>query len=243
MSAKLEKKVFYLQAYCAVITLLVGSFLVVGFATQQKQKFTEIDVERINVVEKDGQLKMVISNQERQHPGIVDGKVIERKYARPPGIIFFNHLGDEMGGLIFGENGGKGHFGSLTFDKVRNDQTIGFQHLESDNGDYMDGLTLWQRPNLTATEFGKKYDEAMKMPDEAAKKAALKIMADNNELTTQRLFIGKRRNNSTLITLSDIKGNPRINMSVAADGNPKLEFLDETGKVIYSLPEAGIGKK
>jgi len=43
--------------------------------------------------------------------------------------------------------------------------------------------------------------------------------------------------------MSDAKGKPRINMSVAADGNPKLEFLDEMGKVIYSLPENAASKK
>jgi hypothetical protein len=36
-----------------------------GFTQTQKQKFAEIDVERINIVEKDGKLRMVISNQDR----------------------------------------------------------------------------------------------------------------------------------------------------------------------------------
>lgn len=40
------------------------------------------------------------------------------------------------------------------------------------------------------------------------------------------------------VRMSDIKGNPRIRMQVAPDGSPKLEFLDEAGKVIYSLPAA-----
>ena len=37
--------------------------------------------------------------------------------------------------------------------------------------------------------------------------------------------------------MSDIKGKPRIRLQVAPEGTPKLEFLDEGGKVIYSLPE------
>ena len=48
-----------------------------------------------------------------------------RPNGRPPGLIFFNHRGDECGGLIFDENGGKGHFISLTLDKSRQDQTVG----------------------------------------------------------------------------------------------------------------------
>lgn len=239
----LERKVFYLQAYCAVITLIFGSLLLMGFSVQSKKRFAEIDVERINIVEKDGKLRMVISNQERQHPGIVNGKIIKRDGPRPPGMIFFNHLGDEMGGFVFGDNGGNGHFGSITWDKVRNDQTMAFRHLESDNGTYQTGLEMWQRPNVPSDILDAKYEAAKKLPDEAARKAAIQAMADNNEFTTERLFLGKRRDNSTVLSMSDIKGKPRIRMTVAADGNPKLDFLDETGKVIYSLPETSINKK
>ncbi len=238
METRLEKEVRILKIYCVIATLVCAVFFLSAFATQsKKQKFEEIDVERINIVEKDGKLRMVISNEERQHPGIANGKIIKRDGPRPPGIIFFDHLGDEMGGLIFGSNGGNGHFGSLTFDKVKNDQTIGFMHLESDNGTYQTGLQMWQQPNLPSDVLNAKYEAASKIPDEAARKAAIQAMIDNNELTTQRLFLGKQRDNSTMLLMSDIKGKPRIRMMVTASGNPKLDFLDETGKVIYSLPE------
>jgi len=244
METKLEKEVRFLKIYAVVATLVCAIFFLTGFVTQnKKQKFEEIDVERINVVEKDGKLDMVISNQERQHPGIVNGKIIERKGPRPPGIIFFNHLGDEMGGLIFGDNGGKGHFGSFTFDKVRNDQTMGFRYLESDNGTYQSGLELWQQPNIPADVMLSKYDAASKITDEAKRKAAIQVLIDNNELTTNRLFLGKPRDNSVMLLMYDIKGRPRLRMQVAPDGSPKLEFLDETGKVISSLPNSSSAPK
>ena len=236
MKTKLERDVRFLKLYATLMTLLCGVFLFSGFATQ-KQKFEEIDVERINIVEKDGKLDMVISNHARQHPGIVNGKVIKRDAPRPPGMIFFNHLGDEMGGLIFGDNGGKGHFGSLTFDKVRNDQTIGFRYLESDNGTYQSGIEMWQQPNIPSDVMMERYEAANKLPDETARKAAIQKMIDSNELTTNRLFLGKRRDNSAMLLLSDMKGKPRIRLVVLPDGSPKLEFLDEAGVVTYSLPE------
>jgi len=141
------------------------------------------------------------------------------------------------------KRGGNGHFGSLTFDKVKNDQAIGFRYLESDNGTYQTGLELWQRPNLPPDVAEAKYEAASKIPDEAARKAAIQAMIDNNEITTQRLFLGKGRNNTTSLILYDIKGKPRITMSLAADANPKLDFLDKTGKVIYSLPKANKADK
>lgn len=238
METKLEKEVRYLKIYAIFATLFCAVFFLSAFALQSKnQKFGEIDVERINIVEKNGKLDMVISNQERQHPGIANGKVIERKSPRPPGIIFFNHLGDEMGGLIFGDNGDIGHFGSLTFDKVRNDQTIGFRYLESDNGTYQSGLEMWQQPNIPSDVMAAKYQTASKITDQSKRKAAIQELIDNNELTTSRLFLGKRRDNSNELIMSDIKGRPRIKLQVAPDGTPKLEFLDEAGRVTHSLPE------
>jgi len=38
------------------------------------------------------------------------------------------------------------------------------------------------------------------------------------------------------VTLYDAKGNARINMIVDAAGVPRLDFLDEGGKVTYSMP-------
>jgi hypothetical protein len=237
METKLEREVRFLKIYAVIATLCCAVFLLSAFVIQnKKQTFDEIDVGRINIVEKDGKLRMVISNQEHQHPGIVNGKVIERKAPRPPGMIFFNHLGDEMGGLIFGDNGGNGHFGSFTFDKVRNDQTIGFRYLEGDNGTYQSGLEMWQQPNIPSDVMLSKYETANRIADETKRKAAIQALIDNNELTTNRLFLGKRRDNSTMLLMSDIKGRPRIRIQVAPDGSPKLEFLDEAGKVIYSLP-------
>jgi hypothetical protein len=238
MESKLAKEIRFLKVYAIIATLVCVVFMASGFMLQsQKQKFDEIDVERINIVEKDGKLRIVISNRERQHPGIVDGKLIPREGGRPPGMIFFNHRGDECGGLIFGDNGGKGHFVSLTFDKSRQDQTVGIQHLESDNGQYFAGLRIWDRPNSSIADLLTKYEVIKKMQDEEEKKAAIKELSDRGELGKKRIIIGKSRNKSAIIELSDPNGKPRIVISVDATGNPKLDFLDETGKVIYTLPE------
>ena len=242
METKLEKEVRFLKIYAIVATLICAVLFLCGFAMQNKQKFGEIDVERINIVEKDGKLRMVISNQERQHPGIVNGKVIERKGPRQPGMIFFNHLGDEMGGLVFGDNGGNGHFGSFTWDKVRNDQTIGFRHLEGNDGTYSTGLEMWQQPNIPSDLMQSKYDAADKITDEAKRKQAIQALRDNNELPTNRLFLGKYRDNSLVLVMDDIKGRPRIKLQVAPDGTPRLDFLDEAGKVVYSLPVSNAAK-
>jgi hypothetical protein len=238
METKIEKEVRFLKIYAFVITLLCAVFLLSAFASQnKKQKFEEIDVERINIVEKDGKLKMVISNQERQTPIIVDGKTLPQDGSRAPGMIFFNDKGDEIGGLVFTGNTGKGQYSSLTFDKFRGDQTIAFQHLENSKGDYFAGLSF-NDVNIPTVEFAAKMDAIKQLQNEAARNAALKEMSEKGELMVNRLAVGKGRDKSAFMTLSDAKGKPRIKIVVAAEGTPRIDFLDASGKVTYSLPQA-----
>lgn len=243
---KLTKDVRFLKMYAGIITILFGVMLFTAFTVSKNQSFDDIDVKRINVKDDDGKLRMVISNKDRQHFGISDGKPIERKGGRPtPGIIFFNEAGDEMGGLVIGSNGEKGHFGSFTFDKVKGDQTIGFRHMEGDDGTYETGLIVWQQPNIPQSQIDANYELLRKITDKAEREKARQKLLDNNELPhVPRLFVGKSRDDSaTVIRMADIKGKPRIIMSVAADGTPKLDFLDENGRVTYSLPENATVKK
>jgi hypothetical protein len=235
---RLRRDIRFLKLYAAAMTAFCVTILLTGFTRQEpKQVFAEIDVERINIIEADGTLRMVISNQQRQHPGIVNGKVIERSAPRPPGMIFFNQLGDEMGGLVFGENGDIGHFGSLTWDKVRGDQTIGFRYLEGDNGAYSAALEMWQQPNIPSDVMMARYDSARAISDPVAREAAIQAMRDAGELTTRRLYFGKGRNDAMILDMRDVQGRSRIRMSVAPDGAPLLEFLDAAGEVVYRLPE------
>lgn len=238
-----EKKLFRMQAFCVISVLISGCILLMGFSSDKRQKFSEIDVERINIVGKDGSLKMVIANKERQHPGTMDGKYYkEREGKRAAGILFFNNKGDEMGGLIFRGNDGEGQGGILTFDKFRGDQTILFTHQEDKNGNYFAGLIINDQ-NMPLSDYLARMGEINKLPNpEERYKASMEFLG-SGEATVSRLIIGKSEDKSTVIQMNDGKGKPRINISVQKDGNPKLEFLDEKGKVIYSLPEDAKDKK
>ena len=53
METKLQKEVRFLKIYAVVTTLFCAIFLLSAFVMQgKKQKFEEIDVERINIVER-----------------------------------------------------------------------------------------------------------------------------------------------------------------------------------------------
>ena len=81
-------------------TTLIVLMAITAFVRQpQKQKFGEIDVERINIVEPDGKLRLVISNRPRSIGPIYKGKPFGYAGGTRPGIIFFNDEGTENGGL------------------------------------------------------------------------------------------------------------------------------------------------
>lgn len=189
METRLEKEVRFLKIYALVATLLCAVFLLSAFALKdKKEKFDEIDVGRINIRDNDGKLRMVIAGKDRQHPGVAEGKVIDRK--RPvAGMLFFDQEGNESGGLIFDENGGKGHFVSLTYDKVYNSETMRLQHLEGDNGEYSAGLEIWDRGNVRGSESKIRGDAIRKMPEGAAKQAAIQQFVDNGEDGAQRITV------------------------------------------------------
>ncbi len=246
MDTKLQKDVRFLKAYCIVITLMFGGFVVFftlssGIqATQQKTKFQEIDVERINVVEKDGKLKMIISNAERQHPGIIDGRLISPR-RRSAGLLFFSEKGDEVGGLSFSGSAGADGKGSasalLAFDRFNQDQTVALQYGEG-GGRYYSGLRVWDRPDRSLGLVIDEMQKIEKMKDGPDKTAATQKLRETAAPgTAERAFVGRDRENASVVRLNDPSGKVRARLSVDAVGTPKLEFLDESGKVTFSLPE------
>jgi hypothetical protein len=235
---KLQRDVRVLKAYALAVTLLLGVFTLAGFSQgNQKNKFAEIDVERINIFETDGKLKMVISNSDRQHPGIIDGKTLSRK--RPAGMLFFNEKGDECGGLSFNgdQKDGKANAGALlAFDRFLQDQTVAIQYGES-NGQYSAGLRVWDRPDTSLGEVVDKLQVIQKMADGPEKTQAMqKLRETSGAGAAQRVFVGKTREKAAALTLSDPQGRPRAQLIVDAQGAARLEFLDEKGVVIQSIP-------
>ena len=234
---KIEKELRFLKVYASLMTLVCAVLFGAVFKVIKNKKFDEIDVERINIVEKDGKLRMVISNQLRQHPGTMDGITYdERKGQRPPGLMFFNEKGDEVGGLVFDGNTGKGQGGSLTFDKFRGDQTIQFIHEEDKNENYFSGLKMNDQ-NMPLNDLINKQKEISKLPTKEAQDSAYQLLRDQGLLMTERLRIGKDYDKASVIKMKDAKGRVRIELKVEANGTSKLSFLDGLGKVIYSLPE------
>jgi len=229
----------FVRAYIVVSSLLLVALTTAAFRqASAPQRFGEIAVERINVVDGNGTLRLVIANKDRMHPGVLDGKTIDRP--RPEaGLIFFNDEGDEVGGLAFSgkaANGQRGASGTFTFDQFKQDQTIGIRYIEG-GGQRSAALEVWDRPEESLAELIKKMNAANQIADAAARDAAIQKIRSEVPPTPRRLFVGKNSDRAAAISLADANGRARLNLTVDANGDPRIEFLDEKGQVVSRLPE------
>jgi hypothetical protein len=235
METKIARDVRFLKIYAGLITLVCAVLLLTAFQSSKNQKFAEIDVERINVVEKDGRLRMVISNEARQHPGLAGGKIIKRDGPREPGILFFNDSG-EAGGLVFtGQKVGNKieAYGGLTFDQFGQDETLKLAYVEAD-GWRRAALIVQDRSKVPQPEWEERWAKAKAMNPGAERDAEMELLS-----APFRAYFGKTRENDSAVLLYDTKGRTRIRMMVTNGGEPKLEFLDEKGAIVQSFPAVG----
>jgi hypothetical protein len=117
-----------LVAYCLLSSTALGAVLLMG-AARPASTFDEITVQRINVAEPDGTLRMVISDKARLPGVIVKGREAPKVDRPQAGMLFYNDEGSENGGLVFGghkDTGGRvvDAGGSLSFDKYGASEVI-----------------------------------------------------------------------------------------------------------------------
>src|SRR5699024_6590023 len=117
--------------------------------SDKKEKYTELDVEKLNVVDSNGKIKLTLFNQENIPPAIIDGKDILPGHRQSDpifGMIFYNGEGDECGGLIYGsekdEEGNVFAGASLTFDQYKQDQVVQV-HYKEDKGQKLYGFSVY----------------------------------------------------------------------------------------------------
>jgi len=240
MKRRLRRKIRALQAFAGGASLALVVLVSMGLAQSgTPQRFDEISVQRLNVVDANGTLRMVLSNKDRMHPGVMDGKTIDRP--RPvAGLLFFNDVGDEVGGLTFTgqETNGQGAANAgLMFDQWKQDQTIGIQYSES-RGQRTAGLQVWDRSDTQRlSELIEALNAANAIKDTESRSAAVQAARAKAQPGNQRLFAGKDRNKASVVNLFDANGKSRLLLKVDADGAASIEFLDAEGRVTSRLPK------
>jgi hypothetical protein len=239
MASKLERDVWLLKGYALLVTATVGILFLCSFRSQpKKEKFEEIDVQRINIVGKDGTLRMVITNKELSPQRLEHGVAYGRSGDRV-GLIFYNDEGTENGGLTFGSfrQGGRLEAGGLlAFDQYDQDQTVALQYYEHD-GRRRSGLGIAEYPSrITNRQREEEYEQIKNLPDGPAKQEAMRRLSELE--ARNRAYFGRDESGAAILRLADANGKPRLRLRVDAGGSARIEFLDENGKTIESLPES-----
>ena len=173
------------------------------------KSFDRIQAHRIDIVEPDGTLRMLLTNRDQMPGVIVKGKENPKVDRPQAGLLFFNDEGTENGGLIFGgHRDQKGDIvdsgGSLSFDKYGASQIVQLVGVDDKDNQFA-GL----------------------------------VVSDQTTRMNRRIWVGRQDNGASVIALMDAKGRKRIVMQVAADGNPSLDFIGADGQVIKSLVPSG----
>ncbi len=246
MSDDSSKELRFLKAYAYGATTLIVLLGVLAFRARQTPRFREIQVQRIDVVEPDGTLRMVLSNHTLFPQPIIGGKAYPLRTGTGgagAGMIFYNDEGNEDGGLTFtGRRTADGYAAGagLSLDQYNQDETVTLSY-DDRNGRRRAGLTIADRPNGSIQVFA---DSAMAIralpdgPEKTRRLAALQTYMRSQGYfgDTPRVYAGKDPDRTALVVLSDPQGRPRLRLAVDSLGAPKLQFLDEAGKVTSELP-------
>ncbi|MBE7177069.1 MAG: hypothetical protein INR69_11725 [Mucilaginibacter polytrichastri] len=229
----LERKVNLLIGYALVSTTAIMILLFGAFRNDGKQKFTEIDVERINVLKGDGTPQLVISNRARQHPGRMDGKDSAPR-EREAGMIFFNDEGDECGGLVYSAD--KKEAGMvLSVDQYKNDQVLQIQYLQEHGNKKPErayGMKLWdRRDDFPMGLQMRTIDSLKKLGKEAYEKGVAQLIKER-KLGEERMFVGRNFSEEVGVFIRDKSGKPRIRLFVDKNNKAHMEMLDEHGRAL-----------
>ncbi len=228
----------FLVVYSGVLTVVFAVTMLGGFAPLKKSSFEEIDVQRINVVEPDGTLRMVISDK-ALFPGIfIKGQEHPHPNRKTAGMLFFNDEGTENGGLTFGglkdKNGQVSSYGHLSFDEYEQDQV--FTIDANQQGDKRrSGLSLVDDPDYPISEVLTAMDAMKNLPPDRQNEEMAKFFAARGR-PHQRLYLGRSADRAVALKLKDAEGRDRIVIQVTADGSPAIRFLDQDGKIVSEMP-------
>jgi hypothetical protein len=245
----MNKELVILRTF--TIATVLGMTFVASSAFKQagNQRFSEIDVERINIVEKDGTVKMIITNVGRFPTGSdsINDRPTNEDRKKRSGMLFFNEEGIECGGFIYdGRKTENGHSAglSLTYDQYDGDQVMQILTRDDKVGDerfVRSSIAFIDQPanldqariaeiNKELTELGKTDRKAMQQRYAEYKE---KGMIGN----VDRMVLGQTRSRSNGLFLFDDMGMPRAMFFIDKDNNAKLDFFDEQGNTIASFPE------
>ncbi len=192
-----------------------------------KEILKELNVEKLNICEKDGTVKMTLFNSDNIPSLIMDNEDLLPGHREKDGIsgaMFYNNHGDECGGLIYAssvnEDGVVEMGMSLTFDKWKQDQLLQL-HLQKQGEKEQYGFSIYDRPNIhvkESLEIMKQYHKEENIKEK--NKLAKQLMKDNHK----RIFVGHDYDGQTKISMFNNEGQEKLKLYIDDEGEPQLSI-------------------
>ena len=245
----MNKELAFLRSFAAMTVLGIVFLSSVAFKGSGNHKFNTIDVQRINIVEPDGTVKMIITNVDQFPNGKdkINNRNTNETRKKRSGMLFFNEDGIECGGFIYdGQKKANGHSSglSLTYDQYDGDQVMQLltqDYKEGDKRQVASSLVFNDRPagesQQKTSEIMREIEELSKTDKDAASKKMQEYKAQGLMGGATRVMLGKTRGQNNGLFLFDDKGMPRAMFYIDSQNNPKLEMFDDKGNVTHTWPE------
>lgn len=246
----MNKELAFLRTYALATAAGVLIVISSAFKKSGNERFSEIDVERINIIEKDGTVKMVITNVGRFPNGKdqINNRATNADRKKRSGMLFFNEDGIECGGFIYdGQKKANGHSAglSLTYDQYDGDQVMQLltQDYQKGNDRFVAStLAFNDRPAKESQQKTHEIMEELKKLEQKDPKAMEQKLAEYEKQGllggVPRVMLGKTRSQNNGLFLFDDKGKPKAMFYVDKNNEAKLDFYDDKGNTIASFPEA-----
>jgi hypothetical protein len=195
----------------------------------------ELTVKRVNVVEDDGTLRLVIGNSTMGRMLPVRGRLVAHPGRdETAGLLFVNDEGSECGGLTFGgyrREHGKEQYAELTLDDY--EQNEGFKlGMLQEGSDTRRWLEFRDMPDWS---IGDLVEEVDGLDAAAARKVQERY--DDRGFPVSRMRLAREADGSVGLVLRDARGQDRLRLVVPADGEPVIEILDADGVPRSLLPD------
>jgi hypothetical protein len=169
--------------------------------------YDTLTVQRINIVDSDGKLRLVIANGARFPAAIIHGKSYARSINDAAGMVFYDTKGEETGGL------GTARLGA--------EDTTGF--IFDCTYQITDCIRVWKQESTDGTRLRESFDIFDRRPYTGRAESSQGV---------QRITLGDENQNAQL-EISDPQGRPRIRIGVDKAGEPSIVMLSPDGKELY----------
>ncbi|PKG44012.1 hypothetical protein [Psychroflexus sp. MES1-P1E] len=244
---KLNRELVILRTFTVSTVAIMAVILLFAFKTNENQKFGTIDVERINIVEADGTVKMIITNVEQFPNGEtkINNMATNKNRKKRSGMLYFNEDGLECGGLIYdGTKNEKGHSSglSLTYDRYDGDQVMQLLTTDEERGDERRVSSALMFSDRTANVSREEHDKIMaeidSIKDKKLRRKKYREYSDQGLIGgTPRIMLGKTGSQNNGLFLFGDNGKTKAMFYVDKSNNVKLEVYDDQGNVTNSWPE------